>query len=235
MQIKIENVPFARFGSYLTFSVLPPSWGYEGLVWRTMHRGAQHEVFRMAMIRNGHTVPYRVKATPTLCSLEPTEGEGKIELCLPETDVVRLRGSGGVGLRLESVPLGQGHYAFPLGDDAVNINCPANKVQYRMFPLHGDLQMDMPVHIGDHKRGVGEKRNPSNEPAIVVDFQPAEDGRFEFCAQEYIATPQDVVSLERNFDECHEMARKHWFGWMETAPDVPERYREGAAHAMHVN
>lgn len=58
--ILIEHTPFARAGSFMTFSVLPSAWGHEGLILRTMHRKQFHETFRIRLFRDGENLPYRV-------------------------------------------------------------------------------------------------------------------------------------------------------------------------------
>jgi hypothetical protein len=235
MNIDIDHVPFARLGSYLTFSVLPSEWGHTGLVLRTMHLVGPHEVFHIHVLRDGEPVSYDVTATPTLCTLRPEDDEpGKVEICLPETDVARIRATG-VSVRLQSVATGRGHYAFDVGGGAVNLNCPANGVQYLVFSLRGELRMEKPVHIDDHKRGGGARKPEPEGPALTMDFVPGPEGDIEFALAEYLMTPRTLQTLSAPFEEAHKLAEADWQNWLDGMPVVPPEYAEAAVRAMHVS
>ncbi len=237
--IQIEHTPFARAGSFMTFSMLPPAWGHEGLLLRTMHRKQFHETFRIHLFRDGEKTPYRVEATATLATLTPEDGRGgSVEICLPETDVARIRVSGGLALTLSSIIEGKGIYAFPLGDGVVNVNSSGNGIQYRIFPRRGELDMDMPVHIGDHVRS--QKKDapkPKPKPNLPVEarFTPDAGGNIEFTLQEYVMTPPPVATLDRSFEDCLAEADAHWQAWLATTPEVADAYQEAAELASHVN
>ncbi len=238
MNIHIEHVPFARFGSFLTFSVLPPEWGHEGLILRSMHRGrAGHDAFRLEMHKDGRKVPYDVSATPTLCTLSAKgRSNRQVEICLPEGEVARVRVGGGVTLRMVSMVPIKGQYAFPLADGVWNVNCPANRAQYRLFPLGGELAVDSFLPLGTHQRGKGGKREPMpDRPPVIVDLAPDEQGLAELCIQEYVMTPPEVETLGRTFEQCRRLAERDWSAWAKTTPSMPPAYRDAAEHAMHVN
>lgn len=235
MQIKIEHVPFARFGSYLTFSILPPFWGHPGLVLRTMHGWRSREAFRLVMTREGREVAYTVSATPTLCTLEPSDGEGgRLEICLPETDVARIRAVG-VGLRLVSIPAGNGHYAFPTAGRSWHVNCQANGVQYYLIPLAGKLSVDAPLHRDTQKRGGKEKPEPAKRPPVIADFAPDASGLMECALHEFVMTPRTLTTLSLDFDKCHALALTDWAAWLRTKPSLPKQYSAAGDHAMQVN
>lgn len=238
MNIQIDHVPFARCGSYMTFSVLPPFWGHTGLMMRTMHRGQFHEAWRLKLIRDGAEIDYSVSATPTLATLTPTDGgPGVLEICLPESEVARFRLSGGLHFRLQSVAVGKKIYAFPVNETWVNVNASANKVQYWIIPHRGTMAMEMPVHIGDHKRAQKKKSEMEKRPEhpLIGDWTPDDTGTIEFSMHEYVMTPRHLESLDWSFDQCHAEAVAHWEAWEKTTLPVPEAYREGARHASHVN
>lgn len=223
----------------MTFSVLPPSWGHEGLIMRTMHRKQFHETFKLLLLRNGEAVKYTIEATQTLCTLTPEDGAGgKVEICLPENEVARFRVTGGLALTLRSVVEGKGIYAFPLGETVFNINSAANGIQYRLFPLKGELDLDMPVHIGDHKRTQkkGEaKPDPKPEEPLLARFEPDTEGVVEFAMQEYLMTPARLETLGLSFEACMEAAEADWQAWHATTPEVAEGYEDAAKVASHVN
>jgi len=217
----------------MTFSVLPPEWGHKGLTLRTMHRKNSHETFRIELQRNGESVDYTVEATPARCSLIPNAGEGRVDLCLPETEVARVRASGGLSITLRSVFEGKGVYSFSLGAGVLNLNMGANGVQYRIFPQAGRIDgVSGPTGRGDPVEKAELKRNPR---PLVVDFAPDESGAIEFTLQEYMMTPLPSSSLDLTFEACAEAAEAHWRAWQATTPEVGESDAEAAAMASHVN
>ncbi len=235
MKIHIENVPFARWGSYLTFSVLPPEWGQKGLVLRTMHKKGQHQVFEMKLLRDGKEVEYSVEATPTLATLTPKSGKGKVEICLPETDVARFRCEG-LGLRLESITVGKGCYAYPFGEDSWNVNNAKAGCNHQLIPITGSMDVDSILIIGDHKRGKHNKPKPiPDRPAVIAEFLPDESGLCEFAVYQFMMSPQPVTTLGKSFEQCRKLAEKDWKAWLKTKPSLPKQYRDAADHAMHVN
>jgi hypothetical protein len=237
MNIHIEHVPFARYGSFLTFSVLPPAWGHKGLILRTMHKKGMHECFRLALVKNDREQRYTVSATPILCTLTPTGNtKGKVEICLPETDVARIRATEGLTLRLVSIPPIKGQYAFPLKEGIWNANCGANGVQYRMIPLQGDLVVDSFRTLGTHSRGKKKKvEKTPDRPPIIADFLPNDKGEMECCLQEYIMSPPKLQTLEKTFRQCSLLAEKDWKAWKKSTPTMPKTYQAAAEHAMYTN
>jgi len=233
--IKIEHTPFARAGSFMTFSVLPPTWGHEGLILRTMHRRQFHEVFRITLSKDCKPVKYAVEATPVLATLTPTDGTpGKVEICLPETDVARVRVTGGLSLGLTSFVVGNGVYAFNIANGVV-INSARNGIRYLVQTHQGKLDMDMPVHIGDHSRKdmAGLKAKP--KLPLEGTFFPNDEGVAEFTLYEYQMTPKPVRSSDWSFDECLQAATDDWQAWEDTTPEVAKGYEDAAKMASHVN
>ncbi len=65
--LPLEQVPFSRYGSYLTFQqVVSTSERPAGLYLRSMQGALQErEIFRLELIDRGQALPYRAEATPT--------------------------------------------------------------------------------------------------------------------------------------------------------------------------
>ncbi len=229
MEFDISTVPFSRFGSYMTFNLMPPRWGQKGLLLRTVQTaGAAREAFRMALVSGGKEVPYRVIATPTLCTLEARQG--RVEICFAETDVARMRGAG-VSLRLVSVPE-RGQYAFPAGEGRWHVNCAPNAVQYLFIPLSGALEVTArhEVRTDDRRR----KARPAAGPSVVADFVPGDGGAFECAVHQFVTTPRPC-DLSPGFEESLRGAEAEWRAWLKTTPALPEEYAEAAELAMYVN
>ncbi len=238
-EILVQHTPFARAGSFMTFSVLPPAWGHEGLILRTMHRRRFHETFKIRLLRDGEPVSYSVRATPTLCTLTPDDGgQGQVEICLPEDETARFRATGGLSVKVVSIIEGKAIYAFRIGEHTYNVNSSGNGIQYRVFPHTGGCEVDMPVHIGDHQRTqkkTAPKPAPKPELPLEMRFTPDKRGVIEFSLQEYMMTPPPVSSPEWSFEECLKAAGKHWADWEATTPDVAAEFGEAAVIASHVN
>ena len=87
MDIDLNRVPFSRYGSYFTFSVLPAQSGrLQGLYFRTVHGGASsHEIARLELTMEGQPVPYTIQATPACLRLEAQGGvaENMLPKCRP--------------------------------------------------------------------------------------------------------------------------------------------------------
>ena len=229
MNFDVSQVPFSRFGSYLAFSIVPPSWGHKGLLLRTVRiAGGLRELFRLALLHGGREVPYTVTASPTLCRLECRHGF--VELCFAETDLVRLRGRG-VTLRFLSI-LDRGQYAFAIGPDRWQVNCAASSTQLLFIALRGALGMDAPhdVHTQDARRPSA----PPDRPRVIADFIPDRAGRFDCAIHDFVTTPRRV-DVSPSFDQSVRQVDAEWRRWLKTTPRVPARYAAAAELAMYVN
>ena len=94
MNLDLLHVPFSRYGSYFGISHFTEGRDRPaGLYLRTVHGDANvKELFFLEVLRDGAPVPYRETATASLLKLE-ADG-GSIELCLVESKVLRVRGTG---------------------------------------------------------------------------------------------------------------------------------------------
>jgi putative isomerase len=229
MELDVSVVPFSRFGSYMSFSVLPRTWNQSGLILRTMHGVfGSREVFRVEPVLGGRPVPYSLAAGPTLLRLA-ADG-GRVEVCFPEPDIVRVRGRG-VGLRLSSI-VGHGHYAFPSAGAAWHVNCAINRTQYLLTPLRGTLSVDARHVVHTQDRRVKTRRR--RRPRVLADFECDAAGGFEGSIQEFVTTPREV-DASGPFERHLQRARADWTAWLRRTPAVPAKYREAAKLAMYVN
>ena len=229
MRVDISNVPFSRYGSYMGFNVVPPSWNLPGLILRTMYGvAASREVFRVEPVRAGEVVPHTISATPTLLTMD-ADG-GRVEVCFAEPDLVRVRMKG-VGLRLTSLRP-QGPYAFPAGEGRWQVNSFPNRTQYMLTALRGSLKVDAPHLVQTQD---ARKKPPAvRGPLVVADFVPDASGAAEAAIQEFLTTPSRSVP-DVSFEQCVRGVEAEWKAWLKTTPALPKRYAGAAELAMYIN
>ena len=223
MQLDLSQVPFSRYGSYMAFSHLPQSAGRaEGLYLRSVHGNPPHpetlnEVFRLEVLVDGQPVPFEEAASPAVLRL--IAGPGSIELCMPEPDLVRVRGEG-VGLRL-SMPTGMLDNAICRYGNRWQITHHGLQVQYMLSLVAGNLSVDAPWHT-------------DRSTHIVIDFLPdADSGIFEGAVEEFAAAwhPRDYTEP---FAECRTGVEALFEARRRSLPAVPPEYAAAAELAGYI-
>ena len=179
--LNLTQVPFSRAGSYLAFSQRDLSderpWEQrpgETVFLRTLHGDRENDrVFRLDLIApNGSAVlSIQAEAQPHLLRLH-AEG-GTVDICLPASGVMRVRGDGGIGLRLTLVKVGGYGNAQPYDKQGRwLVNAWTARMAYLLSPLAGKLVVDAPFGTMHTAR-------------VVADFLP-EAGRFEGLIEEFL-------------------------------------------------
>ncbi|MFW5844709.1 MAG: amylo-alpha-1,6-glucosidase [Planctomycetota bacterium] len=227
MQIPITDVPFAYRGSFLCFSLLPPAWGHEGLIMRTMRgAGSCCEVFRLECWADGARQDYALTVEPGLARLACPAGS--VEICFQDRDLARIRGRG-VELKLVGIPPFKGQYAFPVGGGIWHCNCSANKAQYRLHPIAGELAVDAPTWIRPREKGVDA--TPPQRPGVIASMRGE---AWELAVEEFRTSP-GAPDLDRGFDDCHAAAVADWDAFQQPFPALPPELEEARAQALWVN
>jgi len=143
----VRKVPFSRAGAMMTINAAHPDTAAAlppGLFVRYVGGGAwPMEVFHLAPLRDGEPVAYTAEATPERLILRAVGG-GEVEACFAGPDVLRLRGAGGLGLRLSYVHGGAYDFASARSDGAVHVNCCSCRTQFALVPLQGALALVAP-------------------------------------------------------------------------------------------
>ena len=225
MNLDLRSVPFSRFGSYMTFNVMPASWNLPGLLLRTLRYapGASRELMRLELTTGGLVVPHAIAATPTCLRLEG--GGGVVEIVFAEPDALRIRGTG-VGLRLAS--LNNNDWAVtPLEPGCWQWNPASFRTQYRVTMICGR---------GAVSRHDVKPRSPAPQvhPSLAFDALPGENGRFEVVIEELVSTARRL-GLQDSFEAVHQRVAAEWAAWLARKPWVSPRYRKAAELAMYVN
>jgi putative isomerase len=224
MKFDLQVVPFSRYGSYIAFSHLAKSDGWQdGLYMRSVHgsgfhAGVLHPIFRVELLQEGKPVPFQEIATPTVLRLE-TEGR-YAEICIAEPKLVRIR-SVGAGIRL-TMETGMFDNAIPIGDRHWQVVNFASGIKYMLTPLQGELAMDAPWRVDKSEH-------------IVADFLPDPDTEvFEGAVEEFISV-WHRPGYEKSFDACLSAVKEEYQVWLERMPEVAKAYAEGGELAAYIN
>ena len=229
MNLDLTQTPFSRYGSYLAFSYLRkpqalPFLGQaqalpEGVYLRTVRGDAfSREILRLELLQDQTPVSYTVSATPTCLRLEASAG--RVEICMPEPKVVRIRGTG-VSLQL-TMASGMYTFAFPLGEGHWQINSFMQRMSYLLTPLVGQLAMDAPWSV-------------DRAAHIVARIAPdAGTGAFEMAIEEF-----QSVWVPRAYDEsfaaCLEAVEDEFQQWLSETPDAPSGYADTRELAAYID
>ncbi len=212
----------------MCLSIVPLAWGHPGLLLRTMHGGANREVFRIGLLSPKEEVPYQVACTPSLCRLK--SDVGLVELCFASHNALRIRGQG-VKLRLLAVPL-TGCYAFEGGGASWQLNCPPNNVKYLVTPLKGEIAVQSRPKYDGPAPGAASATD-SLLPCLMADLSPDQDGTFEAAIEEFITTPRRS-GLTSTFNSCVERVEREWQAWVRRMPLLAPMYAEAGERAMYL-
>lgn len=224
MSFDLRYVPFSRYGSYLAFSYFTGAGTQPaGLYLRTTHGGFNigargGQIARIELLSNQVPVPFRVTAVPSCLRLESEAGD--LEICLPEPNVIRLRGVG-VGARLTVDPMVY-DYAFPAVDGRWQINCASRQTNLMLTPLAGQWHVDAPWQIVNAER-------------VVADLLPeAGTSACEGVIEEF-ASVWHPRTYDQCFDTCLRSVETEFREWLDEMPGLPEQYAEARELAAYVN
>lgn len=146
MNFDINKIPFSRYGSYLSFSVIDENYkkGYakKGLYLRTIHGAPRtKEIFLFEPLKDESILKYRTEATPE--SLKIITGEGYVEICMAEADVIRIKGVG-IGLKISSRDTDGFNNVIAIDENKWIINLFNLFIKFKMKKIRGDIVVDAP-------------------------------------------------------------------------------------------
>ena len=220
MDIDLNRVPFSRYGSYFTFSVLPAQSGrLQGLYFRTVHGGASsHEIARLELTMEGQPVPYTIQATPACLRLEAQGGVA--EICFPNADQVRLR-TRNFGVRLTFNPQNF-DYAFPAYPNSWQVISWSSSVNLALETIQGSWQVDAPF-----------KEVRAENMTVELLPKPGEEG-CEGAITEF-GSAWHPHEFEASFDECVRSVEEEFEIWVEHTPVLSPEYGSARRLAAYVN
>lgn len=214
LSFDIRQVPFSRFGSYLSISNLQQYQNQlrkNGIYLRTMHGGGQ-DVLRFEMLHDGQSVPFSTTATPTLLTF--SSSFGTVEIVFDGPDRLRVRGKG-VGLKC----IAEDGWTVPYPNNGLELN--TDVVKYLFLPIRGE------VHLGAAANSSG-----AQEPAVLYSAT-GQDG-FEFEIDGY-TTGWIRHAIAKTFSVVWQDAITDYAAWLREMPTVPARLGRGAELAAYVN
>lgn len=208
----VRRVPFSRYGSYLAFSQFD-----EGLYLRSVHGGpAGGWIARLEPLVEGRPLPFRTVATPASLTLDCDAG--RIEVCMAEPNVVRIRGEG-VGLRLSWDRPGF-NVQVPVADGRWVVNCAALNLQLMLTPLAGRWQVEGPWQ---DNRAIH----------ITADLLP-QDGVCETAIEEF-RSGWRPRTYPGDFAACRRAVEAEFAAWLESTLTMPPEYAEARELAAYIN
>lgn len=222
----IARIPFSRFGSYLTFSAITDENAVRyqrtgaprdvpGVYLRSVH-GDHHPVFRIELLQDGTSVPFRTEATPS--RLRFVAQKGTVEICISRLDKVRFRADG-VALKLiapdEALPV-----FFDAAHWEINSRLPIEK--YMLSATRGHL------HVDTQWNGI---INQNTSATFIAD---AKDGISEGEIDTYPSVWRPSPS-KTSIEEDAKDVEREYTDWLKRMPEVPREYGAGAELAAYIN
>ncbi|MCY9582084.1 amylo-alpha-1,6-glucosidase [Paenibacillus alvei] len=226
----IHHIPFSRFGTFLTVSYLPQHGKREeGLYFRTVRGGddTSGAVFRLELMAEDQVVPYSVHPSPSSLTLLEEGGQGRAELCLPETGAMRIRARG-AGIRLTLVA-GSYDYVLPHQDGRYEVNHFTTEMRFMLTLLQGELAVDAPWERSRCKYAVVEC-----SPTDAINNGTAEA---ELMLEEYRIQPPAIRTLASVgcFDEAVAGIKQEFDAWLDKSlPVALEELEEARALAAYI-
>ncbi|MDR7238518.1 amylo-alpha-1,6-glucosidase [Neobacillus drentensis] len=214
----IKEIPFSRYGSFITISPNHHEDGERPLYLRNIRNGDNEfgEVFRIDLVHEGNPLPYQALLSPTLLRLESAEGFA--EFCITETRVLQIR-SHCTGIRLTGIT-GAYDYAVPVENERWEVNHSRQEMRYMLTSIKGNLVVDAPFI---------EQRCEK----IIVDFLPDPlSGEMEGVIEEFTTVYQQRSYAA--FSEGHNLVKKEYKSWLENTLEIPEQYLRGKEMASYI-
>lgn len=209
VRFDVATVPFSYAGSWMALSVPKVE---EELFFRNYH-GRANNLFPVRVIANGAVVTPQVEAEPWRLVLR--HGDGAVEICFASPDTVRMRGTGGLGVRF-----GGKNLVHPDGPGRVTINKPPTR-RYQVEMLRGRVQLHQLV---------------ATQPLFPIEVEavPDGDGGWELALDEFWSTWRRPGERE-DFDACVAAARAAFETFRDAMPPAREQDAAARTLAAYVN
>ncbi len=224
MNLNLEQVPFSKAGSYLAFSIISEKSNStlesnqdRALYLRTVHGSGLRELLRVELINHGEIVPYKIKATPTMLTLEAEEG--KVNFCFGGSKVINVKGKG-VGVRLILDNLKNYDNLQPYGD-YWQLIAFSHDIKMMFIPLIGELKVDAPWEV-------------MKSSHIMAEFIPGADRQIEFILEEF-ETSWEEKEYKSEFDLSHQIVEEEYQSWLEKTIQVKDEFENERELAAYVN
>ena len=227
LQFDGSRVSLSRFGSYLAVS--RHFWDF-GVTEKTPQgkyyiRCLQDdpgppEVFRIELLRQGVPLDPQVEATPGRLILK--NGDARVEFCIADMDVIRMRGSG-CTVQLHGI-MGSYGNAFKDSADSWQVIPDAARSPVQVKRLAGSMQVDAPW--------INRLQNVEVDKAVLT-FNQAGSSAFECAIQFFDGVPRDYAS-QISFDEAVVAVEAEFEAWAARLPELAPAYEPSRKLAAYV-
>ncbi|NQT60110.1 MAG: hypothetical protein HQ557_14095 [Bacteroidetes bacterium] len=223
MNFDIKDIPFSRYGSWLSISMIEGAFaqrkGVRGLVLRTVRACNFHpEMFVLQLLDGGEVVTYDIEASPE--KLRLSNATGYIEICMPDPKIIRFKGEG-LGLRLKANSDKGYEYLVPYDDTQYSINAVGAGIRIALTPLAGRISYK-------------SVWNTSHDANFTLDFLPDDSGCFEMGLHEYLNVwPESDYG--KSFSACIEQVHENFASWQDLQLDIPEALHAERELAAYIN
>ena len=225
MHIDISDVPFSRYGSYMSLNILPAEWNHPGVALRSMRTGGGvKEAFNLIPTKNADEIECQFQCTAA--ELRMSNADGVIRCCYEDTDVLRIHGKG-IALRIRSCA-GHKPTVFQNGEDSVQVIC-SNESMYSLIPISGEYNLEFIHHVRrqDKKQSVPE--------GYWFDYLCGCDGgEWELVIHDY-ETQARTLSLAESYKQAHKDAKNAWTKFLKLEKTIPKHLQQSAQLAQFVN
>ncbi len=226
MNFPIEDVPFSRFGSYMSLNSLPKSWNHPGITVRSMRTtSGVKDAFNCIPELNGKAVVYTCKNSGSQLTLSYKNKH--IDFCYEDTDVLRIRGRG-LQLRIRSCS-GSNPTVFPHSKDIMQVICPQINCMYHFIPQRGEINIDFVHHVSHQNK---KQKVPKGDWFTAI--CGADGKHWELVIHDFIGQARPL-RLAKSYTAAHKSAQDAWRRFDKKTPKVPQKFTSAAHLAMFVN
>lgn len=225
----LNKIPFAFKGSYMTVGMYTDSLSNKKLYVRDISGNKMwinNDVFLIEPIKDGKLLAYNIQANSTEILL--STAEGKIEFCFQNADVLRIKGQGGIGLKLTQI-----------AKDNSNLIMPVSKGQWRL-QQGGNAHYVLTTLSGTSKQS-GERysinQNGLNHQVqgdVYINVTPSNTKEFEVALEQYPYgwEPKEYLT---SFNFCLLNAEESLGNFVKKSPEVSAIYSQANLMACYLN
>jgi hypothetical protein len=227
--VSLQEAPFTRRNSYFVFlldNYGDASYGgsalYFGLTRARPGIGSFACEFRTIRVDllspDGESVPAVVSTTPYELIYE--SDYGSVRFCLGEQNLLKIRGTDGVGLSLSANPADFSGRARDMCDGAWELD--SGRATLRFTPITGKCAFSAP-------------RAPTGlAAAFGCELLPDDNGVIELAVEEYVLVPPGRVAADfPSYDKCVSNVREDFDGFVSSlSPALPGKYEKRRLQAL---
>ncbi len=216
----VSQIPFSRFGSYLTLSHPDHlSKAEPGLYLRIVNPYPhKRELFKIEAIDpQGTTIAHREIANPAALRLETDSGHAEFAFSDPNTIAFKTEG---IGLRLTMPKPGSYNNALQIEDRLWEVNAAEQKTKLRLALAHGAAKASIAWEA-------------MRCPKLAFTFLPDRNATAEGAIHEFIQEADDLSTVA--YEKAKKNAKASFSQWLDTTLPTPEEFDATRTLASYVN